>query len=133
MLTWGYGKLDHTPAGDLLDQVAQRLEAEISLYHHQAVANMFYSLGRLGQYSPSVCSTVEMHVTEHADDFSTQVCNLDSWQFICAQLLRNCLGIAISEHEVEFDAGVDEHPVGVCEVSLCTNRLHRNVAQECPR
>ncbi|BDA48783.1 probable RAP domain-containing protein, chloroplastic [Coccomyxa sp. Obi] len=82
MLTWGYGKLDHIPAGDLLGQVAQRLETQISLYHHQAVANMFYSLGRLGQYSPSVCSAVEMHVTEHADDFSTQELMNILWAFV---------------------------------------------------
>lgn len=90
MLTWGYGKLNHTPAGDLLHQVAQRLEAEISLYHHQAVANMFYSLGRLGQYSPSVCSTVEMHVRNHADEFSTQACYLFAYVFAqdCLNLLR---------------------------------------------
>ncbi len=99
MLIWGYGKLDHIPAGDLLDQVAQRLEAGISLYHHQAVANMFYSLGRLGQYSPSVCSTVEMHVTEHADEFSAQVCTSRSCQVMCARLLRLSRRVAMSEHE----------------------------------
>lgn len=73
MLTWGYAKLDYVPEGDFLSGVVQRLETDISLHHHQAISNTFYGLARLHQYSPSLCSAVEAHITEHADDFTPQV------------------------------------------------------------
>lgn len=89
MLTWGYGKLDHAPAGELLDQIAHRLEMDVSLYHHQAVSNMFYSLARLQKYNPSMCSAVETHVTTHIEDFSPQVRHLLTAEFSSCKPVSN--------------------------------------------
>ena len=127
MLTWGYGKLDHAPAGELLDQIAHRLEMDVSLYHHQAVSNMFYSLARLQKYNPSMCSAVETHVTTHIEDFSPQVRHLVTAEFLRADHspIIPCFPLA-SAFLSGFlcAAGIDEHSVGLCEVPLCTRAIH---------
>lgn len=131
MLTWGYGKLDHAPAGDLLDQIAHALELDVSVYRHQAVSNMFYSFARLQKDSPTLCAAVETHVTDHAEDFSPQVRNRIIYSlhktharlFSGVTSLSDCLFVCA--------AGIDEHPVGFCEVSLCTKAIHRGTAGIC--
>lgn len=73
MLMLGFAKMDFAPEGDLLTLIAQRFEADLHLYQHQAVANIFYSLARLQQYEPTVCNAVQRHVREHVYDFTPQV------------------------------------------------------------
>ncbi len=73
MLALGLGKLDCVPEGDLLPLLAQKFEAEMHMYQHQAVANTFYSLARLQLYLPSICDATQQHVREHLDDYSPQV------------------------------------------------------------
>jgi hypothetical protein len=76
MLVWGFAKLDLVPGADLLRVSRQHFASRMPAYQHQAVANMVYSLARLKQCTPSLCTKVQGQVMERLEDFSPQASSL---------------------------------------------------------
>ena len=92
MLVWGFAKLDIVPGADLVHVSRQHFATRMPLYQHQAVANMFYSLARLKQCTPSLCTKVQRQVMERLEDFGPQVSSPcfsedGSFAYVCSAAL----------------------------------------------
>ena len=133
MLVWGYAKLDVVPGSGLLRSCMRRFEAQLPLYNHQAIANVFYSLARLKQCSPGLSSALELQATERMQEFNAQVSTLlpgrSPYIWECASVtsmrqMTAILTVSIMQYaEVESFAGAHEHTVGLCQVPLCATQV----------